>query len=181
MKSDKSLVKYITELLPLIIFFLLYKSSGIFYATVGIIVASLVTTLISFFINKKISYMPLITCLVLAIFGGITIYSGDTKYIKMKPTIINVLFSLVLIVGVICKKGLIQYILGGSIKMTNDIWIIFSKRWAYFFLFIALLNEIIWRNFSENFWVNFKVFGIVILTIVFIVSQLGFIKKHHIE
>ena len=177
----RTFIKFIVDFCPLIVFFLLYKFYGIRHATIGIMVATLMTTLVSFYLEKKISYLPFFTFLLIAVFGGITIYSGDTKFIKMKPTAINLLFFFVLMGGVMMNKGLLQYIFSQSLQMSEKSWIIFSKRWALFFLFVAGLNELIWRNFSENFWVNFKVFGILLLTFTFLLTQLKFISQHKIE
>ena len=177
----KQAIKLISELGPLVVFFVLYKYYSINHATIGIMIATLFSTAINFYLEKKISYLPLLTCALVAVFGGITIYSGDTRYIKMKPTAINLLFFSILIGGVFVKKGLLKYVFGHTIKMSDNNWLIFSKRWALYFLFVAILNEVIWRNFSENLWVTFKVFGIMGLTVVFILSQLPFLTLHKIE
>jgi len=114
----------------------------------------------------------------LSVFGSITIISGNPIFIKIKPTLLNILIAIALFVGVYFKKPLFKYLMESAIKMDDQAWLKYSARWAYFFLFLAGVNEFIWRNFPEAFWVNFKVFGMLPLTITFMLCQLPFLKKH---
>lgn len=174
-------LKVILELIPIIIFFATYKLLNLEYATGAMIVTSVFSLTATYFLEKKLSITSIVSMGILTFFGGMTLYSGDTTFIKVKPTIINLLFSLVLLIGVLNKKGLIKYILGHAIKLTDENWIVLSKRWGYFFAFLSFLNELIWRNFSEDFWVNFKVFGLTTFSAVFLIFQLSFIAKNNIS
>ena len=174
-----SILKLILEVLPLILFFTLYKSHGIIHATVGVVIATIFAQIITYFYERKFSAVQLLATGLLAVFGGITIISGDTTFIKLKPTFINLIFAALLLGGSIRKKGLLKYVFGNAIEMTEEKWITFSKRWGFFFLALAMLNEAIWRNFPEHIWVNFKVFGILGLTFLFLLTQLAFLNKNN--
>jgi intracellular septation protein len=174
-------MKFLLDVIPIVIFFFFYKFFNLTYATAAIIVTSILSLLITYVLERRISFMALFSCLLLSFFGGLTIFSGNSVFIKIKPTIINLLFSAILLIGVYYKKGFIKSILGSSFKLDEKIWIIISFRWGIFFLFLAMLNEIIWRNFSEGFWVNFKVFGLSSLMMVFLITQLSFISKNAIS
>lgn len=122
--------------------------------------------------------MPLISAIILGIFGGLTLISGDDLFIKIKPTLINLLFATLLFYGYFSKRPLIKHLFGESLKMEDKIWIVLSLRWGLFFVFLAILNEAIWRNFSTDFWVNFKVFGVFPISMIFTLSQVPFMVKN---
>lgn len=176
-----SVLKLMLEIIPLLVFFVLYKQYNIIYATAGVILVTLVGQLITYYYEKKFSTVQLVATGLLAIFGSITIFSGDSTFIKLKPTIINIVFAVMLFGGTLRKKGLLKFVFGNAIKMSEKNWIIFSKRWALFFFLLAILNELVWRNFSEDFWVNFKVFGILGLTFLFLLTQMTFLHKNNIS
>lgn len=184
--SDKSkkdgLMKFLTDFLPLIIFVLVYKTSNsqnpILPATLWMIIVTFITLSISYFLTNKIAKMPLISALFLGFFGALTLFSGDELFIKIKPTLINSLFAAILFFGYFTKKPLMSYLFGGELKLKGNAWIKMSWRWAWFFVFLAVLNEIIWRNFSTDFWVSFKLFGIFPISIIFTASQLPFMMKN---
>ena len=125
--------------------------------------------------------MPTVGAGIILIFGGLTIYFDNEVFFKMKPTIINILFAVILYGGVIIKKPLLKYLLGAAIKLEEEGWSILTKRWISFFIALAILNEIIWRTQSTDIWVNFKVFGILPITFIFTLSQFPLIKKYQIE
>ncbi len=181
-KGIESFIKFLTDFLPLIIFFSVYKLSGhskpIIPATIYLVIATIVALLISYIVTKKIAKMPLFSAILLSIFGGITILSGNEIFIKIKPTLLNALFSIILFGGYFMKKPLLGYLFDGAIHMSNQAWLQFSLRWAYFFASLALLNEIIWRNFSTDFWVQFKVFGMLPISILFAIINMPFILKN---
>ena len=131
--------------------------------------------------EKKIPIMPTVGAGIILIFGGLTIYFDNEVFFKMKPTIINILFAVILYGGVIIKKPLLKYLLGAAIKLEEEGWSILTKRWISFFIALAILNEIIWRTQSTDIWVNFKVFGILPITFIFTLSQFPLIKKYQIE
>ena len=160
-------------------FFIFYKKTGnILDAIIPLIIATLISVLISYLFEKKIPVMPTIGGIIILIFGGLSWYFKDPIFIKMKPTIINIIFAIVILVGNYINKSLLKYLLSNSISLENEGWFELGKRWAYFFIFLAILNEIVWRNFPEHIWVNFKVFGILILTLFFSISQFPLIKKY---
>jgi intracellular septation protein len=173
--------KLLTEITPIIIFFWLFKTKGMSHATIGLIITTVLSLIINYIFEKKISYVMLFSCLIIIICGGITLYTGDSKFIKLKPTIINLSFAVILLIGVALKKGLIKHICGNMLEMSEPAWIQLSIRWALFFIFLAVLNEYIWRNFDDKIWINFKVFGILPLTIIFTLTQLPFLNKNKIE
>lgn len=172
------MVKFLFEIIPTLIFFIIFKFSDIFVATYYLLVSSLICLAIIYYIHKKISGILVISTIILICTSTITLLSGDPSFIKMKPTILNLVFAIILFSGLIKKKGFIKYMLGQSIKMSDEYWQILSFRFALFFIFLAVLNEIIWRNFSENFWVNFKLFGLIPVVFLFILTQMPFILKH---
>ena len=122
--------------------------------------------------------MPMVTAVLVVVFGGLTFWLDDPRFIKIKPTIINLLFAGVLFGGLLTGRPLLKLLFGEAFRLTEEGWRKLSVRWALFFLALAVLNEIVWRNFSEAAWVNFKVFGILPLTIVFAMAQIGLIKRY---
>tara|TARA_Y100000590_G_C15579900_1_gene961901 strand:- start:132 stop:668 length:537 start_codon:yes stop_codon:yes gene_type:complete len=174
----KSFIKFIIDFGPLVVFFVFYKKTGsLIEAIIPLMIATLISILVSYLLEKKIPIMPTVGGIIILIFGGLSWYFKDPIFIKMKPTIINIIFALAIFVGNYFNKPLFKYLLGESIKLEDQGWIELGKRWAYFFIFLAFLNEVIWRNFSEDLWVNFKVFGILFLTFIFSISQFSIIKK----
>lgn len=176
-----SIIKFCTEIGPLAVFFIGYKLYGLIPATGALIVTTLIALAITFHYERKIPILPLVSAVFLTIMGAVTIFSGNTVFLKMKPTLVNILFSTILLCGVYYKKGLIKYVMGHALPLTEEGWIKFSFRWGMLFLLLACLNEVIWRNFSEDFWVKFKVFGMFPLTIIFMLMQIPFLKKHSLS
>ena len=144
-------------------------------------IATIIAVLISYIIEKKIPVMPTVGAFIILIFGGLTIYFDNEVFFKMKPTIINLLFALILYGGVIVKKPLLKFLLGAAIKLEDEGWKILTLRWISFFIALAVLNEIVWRTQSTDIWVNFKVFGILPITFIFTMTQFPLIKKYQIE
>ena len=169
--------KFASDFLPIVVFFICYKFYNIKIATISIVITTSICTAILYKLEKKISYMSLITLVMIVFFGGMTILSGDTVFIKIKPTVVNLVFFLILSIGALFRKGLLKYLIGNNFQMSEKNWIILSLRFAFFFLLVAILNEVIWRNFAENIWVNFKVFGIVVINIIFVFTQLPFMQN----
>lgn len=175
------IVKLLTEVGPLIAFFVTYKYYGMITATASIMTLSVVSVIITYLYNKKVPIITLCVTVLILVLGSITLLTGDSTFIKIKPTIINILFATVLLTGLVFDKLFLKYIFGNSISLTDENWIIFSKRWSYFFLFLAAFNEVIWRNFSDDLWVKFKVFGILVFTGVFIAFHTRFFSKNKKE
>jgi len=176
---NKSFIKFITDFGPLLIFFYFYKKYGINEAILPLIIATLIATGILYFLEKKIPKIPIIGAALVAIFGGLTLYFDDKIFFYMKPTIVNILFAGILFIGnFFLKKNLLKSLLETSIKLEDQGWEILNQRWTLFFIFLAILNELVWRTQSEDFWVKFKVFGIIPITLIFTMFQINLINKY---
>ena len=181
---NKSFLKFLTDFGPLIIFFYYYYDSGkdLKIAIPPFIIATIIALAIVWFLEKKIPTVPLLSGILITFFGGLTIYFNNPVFIYVKPTIINIMFALALFFGkYFTKEPILKKIMGKSIPMTDIGWEILNKRWMYFFLGLALLNEFVWRTQTEEFWVNFKVWGMLPITIVFTGFQIPLINKHKID
>ena len=176
--SARPFLKLLIELGPLVAFFLAYSRAGIYWATGVLMVATVLSLVASRTIFGRLLAMPVVTAVLVVVFGGLTFWLDDPRFIKIKPTIINLLFAGVLIGGLITRRPLLKMLFGEAFNLTEEGWRKLSVRWTLFFLVLAALNEIVWRNFSEAAWVNFKVFGILPLTLVFAMAQIGLIKRH---
>jgi intracellular septation protein len=150
-------------------------------ATVVLMIAVVVSLALSYKWERRVPLMPMVTAVMVLIFGGLTIALRDPVFIKMKPTIVNCLFSAALFVGLLFKKPFLQPLLGHALQLRDDGWRILTWRWAFFFLFLAALNEVIWRNFSEEFWVSFKAWGMFPITLVFALLQVPLIQRHALD
>ena len=178
---NKPFLKFLTDFGPLAIFFYYYYGSekDISAAIPPLIIATLFSLIIIWILEKKVSPMPLISGILITFFGGLTIYFNDPIFIYIKPTIINILFALVLLSGkYFTNEPILKKILGKSLPLNDLGWEILNKRWMFFFFGLALLNEFIWRTQSEEFWVNFKVWGMLPITLIFTAFQIGIINKY---
>ena len=177
-QQEKQGLKLLIELGPLLVFFAVYAKFGIFAATGVLVVATLASLIASKILLGNITIMPIVTAVIVTIFGGLTLWLQDATFIKMKPTIVNVLFAGVLAMGLAMKRPFLKLLFGEAFQLTDAGWTKLTIRWIGFFLFVAVLNEVVWRNFSETTWVNFKVFGILPLTIAFAAAQIKLIQNH---
>ena len=153
----------------------------IFIATALFVVATLISISISLAITRRLPIMPMITGIVVVIFGGLTLILQDDTFIKLKPTIINSLFGSVLLGGLLFKKSLIGYVLDSVFSLTDDGWRKLTFRWGLFFFFLAIVNEIAWRSLSTDDWVTFKVFGVMPITFIFTLTQMPMIMREQIK
>ena len=177
-----SFIKLFIDIGPLAVFFIYYKVSGdLIEAILPLMLATIISVVISYILEKRIPIMPTLGAGIVVIFGGLTIIFDNKIFIFMKPTIINIIFAAILYGGIILKKPLLKYLLGSALKLEEEGWSILTQRWAAFFIALAVLNEIVWRTMSEEFWVSFKVFGILPITFIFTMTQFPLIKKYHIE
>ncbi len=192
--KERPFSKLILEMGPLIIFFVCYYNAPIpenlkndldeanlfkiIFATKIFVPAILVALFIGWFQTKQIAKMPLITAILVVVFGGLTIWLNNPIFIKMKPTLIYLIFSAILGYGLLKKKIYLKILMGPAIPMNEEGWLILSKRFVGFFVLLAFTNEIIWRFFSQDFWVNFKTFGLPILLIFFMALQFNLFNKY---
>ncbi len=178
-KSEPRWLKAVVDYVPLAAFFIAYKySDDLLLATKVILGATAAAILLSFIIARRVPVMPLVTAVIIGVFGGLTIYLQDDTFIKMKPTIIQAAFALILGVGLLLKRVWLKPLFGGAIDMPDRAWRVLTFRFVCFFLASAVLNEVVWRTQATDVWVNFKVFGLLGLTLVFVVSQLPFINRN---
>ena len=177
-KTLNPIVKFILELGPLALFFAVYSRLGIFAAT-GILMATVLVTLgVSYAMLKRIPIMPLVTAVIVLIFGSLTLILHDETLIKIKPTALYILFGAALFVGLWLKKPLLKILFDGALHVTEEGWRKLTWRWAFFFLALAALNEIVWRTQSTDLWVKFKTFGFLPLTLLFALAQAPLIMKY---
>lgn len=180
-KAENPWLKLALELGPLLVFFFANGRFGIFAATGAFMAAMAVALIASWLINRRLAIMPLVTGVVVAIFGTLTLILHDDTFIKMKPTIVNTLFGGVLLGGLVFGKTLLGYVFDGAFHLDEEGWRKLTIRWGLFFLLLAVLNELIWRTQTTEFWVAFKVWGIMPLTLVFSIAQLPLLSRHAIE
>jgi len=181
---NKSLLKFITDFGPLLIFFFFYYDSNkdLKVAIPPFIIATIISLVVVWFLEKKIPMVPLLGGVLITFFGGLTIYFDNPVFIYIKPTIINLLFGLALLFGkYFTNEPILKKMLGKSIALTNEGWEILNKRWMLFFFALAILNELVWRTQSEEFWVNFKVWGLLPITFIFTAFQVSIITKYKID
>jgi intracellular septation protein len=181
---NKSFLKFATDFGPLAIFFFYYYNNdkNLSVAIPPLIVATLIALAAVWFFEKRIPMMPLISGVLITFFGLLTIITDDMRFIYMKPTIINILFALALFFGkYFTNEPILKKLMGKSITLTDMGWELLNRRWMIFFLGLALLNECIWRTQTEEFWVNFKVWGMLPITLVFTIFQISLINKHKID
>ena len=180
---NKSFLKFIADFGPLLIFFTVYYRSGnnLSVAIPPLIIATIVAVAVVYFIEKKIPYVPLIGGIVISLFGGLTLYFNNPVFLYMKPTIINIIFAIILVSGkIFFNKNFLKFFFKTAFQLDEIGWDKLNFRWAYFFIFLALVNEIVWRTQPEATWVNFKVWGMLPLTFVFTAFQIPMINKHKI-
>lgn len=193
--AKPQMIKLALELGPLVVFFFVnargkgilaanpalsdfFSGGPIVFATAVFMAAMAISLTVSWGIFKKLAVMPLVTGVVVLVFGGLTLYFQDSTFIKMKPTIVNVLFGGVLLGGLAFGQSLLKYVFGEVYHLKPEGWMALTWRWGVFFLVLAVLNEVVWRNFSDDFWVSFKVWGIMPLTIVFSMFQVPMLTKY---
>ena len=194
-KEENSLTKSMLEFVPLVTFFLAYyyfpnsnnltgeelSVEKIIFATKVFVPILLFASFLSYVILRTISKMSLITALLVIFFGALTIWFRDPTFIKMKPTIIYLSFASILIIGLMRNKSLLQSLMGSTLALEERGWIVLTKRIIIFFISLAFLNELVWRYFGQDQWVNFKTFGMPILSLLFFAFQYRLFQKHLID
>ncbi len=186
-KSDKLLSKseatgafsrIAIDMGPLIAFFGTYLLSDLFVATGVFMVATVIALSIGYGLERRIAPMPLLTGIIVMIFGGLTLLLHDKQFLFMKPTIVYTMFASILFAGLATGRPLMKHLFAEVFELTEQGWTKISLRWALFFMFLALLNEAVWRNFLESFWVTFKVFGVLPITLAFGMAQIPLLRKY---
>src|SRR4051812_21670207 len=175
------MLKLALDIGPLILFFAANAKFGIYAATGAFMVAVLATLAFSYVMTRHIAIMPVVTAIVVLVFGGLTLVLHDDLFIKLKPTIIYVLFAGVLLGGLAFNKQFLSIMFDQMFHLTPQGWRKLTWRWALFFLFLAVLNEIVWRTQTTDFWVSFKLFGVVPLTMAFGALQYPLLTKYAAE
>ena len=190
------ILKLVLELGPLMVFFfantrgewlakkfpaLAELGGPIFIATGLFMAATAIALLASWILMRTLPIMPLVSGIVVFVFGALTLYLQDDEFIKMKPTIVNTLFGVILLGGLAFGKSLLGYVFDSAFHLDAAGWKKLTLRWGLFFLFLAVLNEVVWRNFSTDFWVAFKVWATMPITILFTISQMPLIMRHSLD
>jgi intracellular septation protein len=174
-------LKMALDFAPLAAFFVTYKLGGMYWATGVLMGLTLVTLVMSYVMTGKFAKFPLYSALLVGVLGGLTLYFQDGTFVKMKPTAVNLLFAAVLGGGLYFNRIFLKDLLGSTMELPDAAWRQLTVRWAGFFVALAVLNEFVWRSMSEEAWVNFKVFGLLGLTIVFAAANTPFMMKHMTE
>lgn len=166
------------DLGPLLIFFAAFQWAGIFAATAAFMAAVLVSLGIGYAIERRLSPMPLVIAVLVLIFGGLTLYLKNDTFIKMKPTVLYAFFGLALLGGLAFGRLFVKHVFAAAFELTEQGWRKLTYRWGFFFLALALLNEVVWRSVTTAAWVKFKVFGVVPLIMLFALAQIPLVLKH---
>ncbi|TDJ67157.1 MAG: septation protein A [Planctomycetota bacterium] len=174
-------VRLAIEMGPLVLFFIANAKFGIMTATAVFMVSIVVSLLASLALEKRVPIMPMVTAVFVLVFGGLTLYLQDDLFIKLKPTIVNVMFAAILFGGLATGRAFLKPLFGTAMQLREEGWRALTLRWAFFFLVLAGLNEFVWRNFTTDTWVSFKVWGIMPLTILFMMTQMPLIQRYTIE
>ena len=175
------LIKLALELGPLLVFFFVNARLDIFAATAWFMGAMVLSLGLSWLLLKKIAVMPLVTGAVVLVFGTLTLLLQDDTFIKMKPTIVNSLFAVTLLGGLFFGQSLLKYVFGEVYKLRPEGWRKLTINWGLFFVFLAVSNEVVWRMFDTDFWVAFKVWGIMPITVVFSMLQLPLLTRYALD
>jgi len=177
----RPIIKFLTDFGPLLIFFIMYfkNDQNLKVAIPPFIIATLFSLVIIYFLEKRIPMVPLTGGILITLFGGLALYFDNKVFFYMKPTIINLLFACILFFGkYFTKKPLLKIFFQNAFNLEDEGWKKLNFRWIYFFIFVAILNEIVWRTQAEVFWVNFKVWGLMPITFIFVASQVPLINKY---
>ena len=175
------LARLVFEISPLIVFFVCNARYGIFPATGAFMIVTAVSVSAMWILERRLPVMPLVSGLFVLTFGGLTLALQDETFIKLKPTIVNLLFAVILGVGLIMKTSLLQKLFGSVMTLTDEGWRLLTTRWIFFFVVLACLNELVWRTQTTEVWIQFKLFGIIPLTLIFSMAQLPLINRHTIS
>ncbi len=174
-------LRLLLEIGPLISFFYANAKYDIFAGTKVFMVAIVISLAVSYRLEKRLPVLPLVTAGFVLVFGGLTLWLDDSLFIKLKPTIVNALFGTILLGGLAFGRSLIKPIFATAFELTDAGWRVLTLRWGVFLFVLAGLNEYVWRNFTEDQWVTFKVFGILPLTLFFSMAQMPALTRYAVE
>ena len=179
--DQPSWMKLAIDLGPLVVFFIANWKLGIYQATGAFMVAVTVAVIVSWLVHRTLPLMALITMVLVLLFGTMTLWLHDDTFIKMKPTFANLLIAAFLVGGLLFRQLFMKRIFGSAFRVSDEGWRILTYRWIGWLIFCAVINEIVWRNFTTDFWVTFKVFGTMPLTMAFMFAQMPLIKRYPME
>jgi intracellular septation protein len=154
---------------------------GLFEATAAFMIATLIALVLGWTLERRLPVMPLVSGVFVLVFGGLTLVLADETFIKLKPTLVNGLFAIILFGGLIARRPLLKPLFGAAMQLSDRGWTVLTWRWTFFFVFLAILNEVVWRGFSTDFWVSFKLFGVLPITLLFAVAQTPLVLREQIE
>ena len=177
-QASAQLTRLALEAGPLIVFFVTNSFYGIMVGTACFMVATLVSLALSLRLEGRVPIMPLVGCVFVLAFGGLTLLLDNDLFIKIKPTVVNLLFAGILFAGLAMRRNLLKLLMGSVLNLTERGWQLLTLRWACFFVFLAGLNEVVWRSFSTDTWVSFKLFGILPLSLAFALAQVPLIHRY---
>jgi intracellular septation protein len=172
------LPKLAIELGPLLVFFAGNAIAGIYAGTAAFMVATVISLAVARLRYHKVPVMPLVSGAIVLVFGGLTLYLQDETFIKLKPTIVYSMFAVLLLAGFLLRKPVLELLFGPVFTLTEEGWRKLTLRWTAFFIAMAIVNELVWRNFSTDAWVSFKAFGFLPLTFLFAIAQVPLLQRH---
>ena len=180
-RKEPAWLKPATDYVPLVVFLIVYYRDGILNATAALIVAALAALVVSYLVSRRVPYLPLVAAGLVGIFGGLTLYFEDEFWIKIKPTVLQLIFAAVIYGSYLMRKPLLKMLLNTAFPMHDTAWRGLSIRFAVFFVVMALANEVVWRTQETETWVWFDTIGQMAITFVFIMAQVPYMLKHRIE
>jgi intracellular septation protein len=179
--ASSVLLKLAIELGPLLVFFGTNAAAGIYTGTAAFMATTVISLAVAWLSYHKVPIMPIVSGVIVLVFGGLTLYLRDETFIKLKPTIVYTMFAVLLVAGLMWKKPMLELLFGPVFTLTEEGWRKLTIRWAVFFAAMAVVNEIVWRNVSTDAWVTFKAFGFLPLTFLFAIAQVPLMQRHGIE
>lgn len=174
----KLFIKLLLEFLPLILLFVFTALYDIYVGTAVLMIATVISMVVVWVVFHKFAWMALINAATALLSGALTLWLVDPAYVKMKPTIVSVIYGAILFIGLGFGKSLLKPLVGLDVHLTDEGWHLITRRWGFYFLFVAVLNEAIWRTQTDLFWAGFKVFGLLPFTILFAIAQLPLLRDH---
>jgi len=180
-RTGPAWVRPVADYGPLAAFFIAYLLGGLYVATAALMIATVIAIALALIYERRVPAAPVATAVIVMVFGGLTLWLKDERFIKMKPTIVQALFAAILFGGLALRRPLLKPLLQAAWTLTDEGWRILTFRFAVFFAAMAALNEVVWRSVSTDAWVNFKIFGILLLTLLFTVAQVPLIARHQLH